>query len=96
MRFCAIASDNHLIRITEHDPVQALIVAAAEREKLAEVRACQQDLRIRNMQDFADLDKSFEDVVKPSSLNREWDDLGRHGSVDQISGLAPRACTYGD
>ena len=78
MGFRVIAGSNHFIRIAEHDPVQALIVSAAEREKLVEVRACEQDLGIRNMQDFADLNQPFEDVVQPSFLNREWDDLGRH------------------
>ena len=78
MGFRVITRSNHLIRIAEDDPVEALVVTTAEREKLVEVRACQQDLSIRNMQDFADLHQAFEDVVQPSFLNREWNDLGRH------------------
>jgi hypothetical protein len=30
------------------------------------------------MQDVADLNQPLEDVVQPSFLNREWDDLERH------------------
>ncbi len=71
-----MAGDDHLIRIAEDDPIQALIVFAAERDQLVEIRTRQQDLRIWDMKDFADLDKAFDYVAQTSLLDGEWDDLG--------------------
>ena len=76
MGFCAIAGYDHFVWIAEYDPIQALLVFAVEGDHLVEIRTRQQDLRIRDMKDFADLDRSFDDVAETSLLDGEWDDLG--------------------
>ena len=81
--FYAIAGDDHFVWIAENDPIQALIVFAAKGDHLVEIRTRQQDFRIRDMKNFADLDKTLDDLAETSLLNGEWDDLG-HGAYREL------------